>query len=67
MTNATGGLLDPDGFYEAWADAQQGLDAEESADLNARLVLLLADRVGDPAVLRECIAAALAARRPTAD
>ena len=67
MTTDTTGLVDPDGFYEAWADAQHGLDAEASADLNARLVLLLADRVGDPAVLLECVAVALASRRPAAD
>lgn len=56
-------IADPDGFYEAWLDAHQGLDDNASADLDARLVLLLANQVGDQAVLLECIAAALAARR----
>ena len=56
-------IVDPDGFYEAWLDAHQGLDDNASADLDARLVLLLANQVGDQAVLLECIAAALAARR----
>ncbi len=61
--NSEPAITDPDGFYEAWLDAHHGLDEAASADLNARLVLLLANQVGDTEVLRECIAAALAARR----
>jgi protein tyrosine phosphatase len=49
---------DPDGFYEAWLDALAGLDAERAADLNARLVLLLANQVESPQVLLDCIAEA---------
>lgn len=51
-------LTDPDGFYEQLLDAHQGLTPEESEALNARLILLLANQVGDAAVLAECIAAA---------
>ncbi len=51
-------LKDPDAFYEAWLDAQRGLSDEQSAQLNARLVLLLANQVGDDRVLAECMAAA---------
>jgi hypothetical protein len=51
-------IADPDGFYEAWTAAHQGLSESESADLDARLVLLLANQVGDLAVLLDCIAAA---------
>jgi hypothetical protein len=51
-------IADPDGFYEAWTAAHQGLTESQSADLDARLVLLLANQVGDMAVLLECIAAA---------
>jgi hypothetical protein len=54
-------LADPDGFYEALMDAHRGLDAEASRRLDARLVLLLANHIGDEAVLREAIAAAAAA------
>lgn len=61
--NTAPAITDPDGFYEAWLDAHRGLGDAESADLDARLVLLLANQVGDPSVLLECIAAALAARR----
>jgi len=55
-------LTDPDGFYEAWVAAHEGLSESESADLDARLVLLLANQVGDLQVLLDCIAAARAAR-----
>ncbi len=54
-------IADPDGFYEAWIAAHEGLSDAGSADLDARLVLLLANQVGDMAVLLECIAAARAA------
>ena len=56
-------IPDPDGFYEAWVAAHEGLSDSESADLDARLVLLLANQVGDMQVLLDCIAAARAARR----
>jgi Protein of unknown function (DUF2783) len=49
---------DADGFYEALLDAHLGLDAEQSALLNARLILLLANQIGDAAALSECIALA---------
>ena len=49
---------DADGFYEQLLDAHQGLTPEQSQLVNARLILLLANQVGDARVLRECIAAA---------
>ena len=51
-------LQDADGFYEQLLDAHQGLSEAQSALLNARLILLLANQVGDAKVLAECIAAA---------
>ncbi|VTU45116.1 MULTISPECIES: DUF2783 domain-containing protein [unclassified Variovorax] len=51
-------IPDPDGFYAALVEAHEGLTEAESADLNARLVLLLANQCGDQGVLLECIAAA---------
>lgn len=51
-------LRDPDGFYELVLDAHRGLTDAESARLNARLVLLLANQIGDDAVLAECVSAA---------
>ncbi|MBE7939549.1 MULTISPECIES: DUF2783 domain-containing protein [Ramlibacter] len=49
---------DADGFYEQLLDAHTGLSEAESQLLNARLVLLLANQVGDARLLAECIAAA---------
>ena len=51
-------LQDADAFYEQLLDAHQGLSPELSELLNARLILLLANQVGDASVLKECIEAA---------
>ncbi|WP_048439138.1 DUF2783 domain-containing protein [Caenimonas sp. SL110] len=51
-------LPDADAFYEQLLDAHQGLSPEQSQLLNARLILLLANQVGEPQVLGDCIAAA---------
>lgn len=49
---------DADGFYEQLLDAHAGLSPQDSELLNARLILLLANQVGDARVLKECIEAA---------
>lgn len=49
---------DADSFYEQLLDAHAGLPSEQSALLNARLILLLANQVGDAKVLKECVEAA---------
>jgi hypothetical protein len=49
---------DADAFYEQLLDAHDNLDAQQSAMLNARLILILANQVGDAKVLKECVAAA---------
>ncbi len=54
-------LAAPDTFYAALIDAHRGLDAAGSAALNASLVLLLANHIGDSAVLDAALAAARAA------
>jgi hypothetical protein len=51
-------LQDADGFYEQLMDAHAGLSREQSELFNARLILLLANQVGDAKVLRDCIEAA---------
>ena len=56
--NTTPNLQDADGFYERLLDAHQGLDRDQSERLNARLILLLANQIGDAQVLADCIAAA---------
>ena len=47
-----------DDFYEMLIDGHRGLSDEQSELMNARLVLLLANHIGDLRVLREAIAAA---------
>lgn len=47
-----------DDFYAALMAAHEGLSLEESARLNARLVLLLANEVGDLERLKAILAAA---------
>ncbi|MFM2347967.1 MAG: hypothetical protein RL654_2720 [Pseudomonadota bacterium] len=47
-----------DDFYEALIETHRDLDDERSQMLNARLVLLLANHIGDLRVLREALAAA---------
>jgi hypothetical protein len=60
MLNTEPNIESPDEFYEALIDAHAGLSEAQSAALNARLILLLANQVGDLATLREAIAAARA-------
>jgi hypothetical protein len=54
-------IADPDAFFALLVEAHRGLSAEESRRLDARLVLILANQVGDMAVLRAAIEAARAA------
>ncbi len=44
-----------DDFYEALIDAHNGLSDEQSEALNACLILLLANHIGDLRVLREAL------------
>jgi hypothetical protein len=56
--NTAPNFQDADGFYERLLDAHQGLSREQSELLNARLILLLANQVGNAQVLADCVAAA---------
>jgi hypothetical protein len=51
----TSRFADPDAAYRALVEAHRGLSDEQSNDLNARLVLILANHIGDLAVLRQAI------------
>jgi hypothetical protein len=48
-------IQDPDRFYDELNAVHGGLTDAQSADFNARLVLVLANQVGDNAVLSQCI------------
>jgi 3-(3-hydroxy-phenyl)propionate hydroxylase len=53
---ATGAnFTDPDGFYAGLAAAYDGLDEAASRRLDARLILLLANHIGDSGVLAEAL------------
>ena len=47
-----------DEFYECLMDAHQGLSEDQSHLLNARLILLLANQVGDVSQLKALVATA---------
>jgi hypothetical protein len=47
-----------DDFYEALINAHHDLSSPQSHELNAKLVLLLANHIGDQAVLTEALSLA---------
>ncbi len=44
-----------DDFYEALIELHRGIDDAQSSMVNAKLILLLANHIGDPEVLREAM------------
>ncbi|RMF09806.1 MAG: DUF2783 domain-containing protein [Alphaproteobacteria bacterium] len=58
--NLDANIKDPDGFYEKLINAHQGLSDEESERFNARLILILANHIGDRAVLDQALEVARA-------
>ena len=53
--NTAPNLGAPDDFYQALIEAHQGLSDEQNMALNARLVLLLANHIGDAEALGEAL------------
>jgi len=51
-------LVSPDDFYQILIELHRGLTDEQSTLVNARLILLLANHIGDMQVLREAMRAA---------
>jgi len=58
MLNTEPNLAAPDDFYEELIDLHRDLSDSERALVNAKLILLLANHVGDIDVLHEAMAAA---------
>lgn len=56
----TPNLESADDFYAALIAAHEGLSDAESAALNARLILILANQIGDQSVLEAALQAARA-------
>jgi hypothetical protein len=48
-------LTRPDEVYNAIVDAHKGLDEEQVRAFDAKLILLLANHVGDETVIREAL------------
>jgi len=55
---------DPDTAFVTLIEARRGLSQEEAAALDAKLVLILANHIGDLEVLTEAIALAKLGPRP---
>ena len=53
--NTAPNMANPDDFYEALIDMHRDLDEAQSQAVNARLILLLANHIGDMQVLREAM------------
>jgi hypothetical protein len=51
-------FADPDAAYRALVEARRNLSEADAAELDTKLVLILANHVGDIEVLREAIALA---------
>lgn len=54
----TPNIEDPDGFYDELLAAHHGLSEDDSSAFNARLILILANHIGDRGVLRAALKAA---------
>jgi hypothetical protein len=51
-------ITDTDGFYARLLSTHRGLSDAESQALNARLILILANHIGDAGVLQRALALA---------
>ena len=51
-------IASPDDFYQELIDLHRDLTDEQSATVNAKLILLLSNHIGDMEVLRAAMAAA---------
>lgn len=58
--NTNPNIPDPDSFYAELIAIHDGLSEEEGHALNARLILLLANHIGDRSALTEALQAARA-------
>ena len=58
LLNTQPNIQEPDDFYQELVDMHRDLSKEQSTLVNAKLILLLANHVGDLAVLREAMRAA---------
>ena len=55
MLNTEPAIAEPDEFYAALIEMHHGLTPEQSEMVNARLILLLANHIGDLDVLKDAL------------
>ena len=55
MLNPEPNFPSPDDFYQSLIEAHRGLNDEQSMALNARIILLLSNHIGDTAVWEEAL------------
>lgn len=48
-------LTHPDDFYASLISAHDGLSEDESTELNARIILIMANQIGDQGLLEEIL------------
>jgi len=48
-------IPDPDGFYQELIDSQRDMSDAQAQTMNCKLVLILANHIGDRTVLREAL------------
>lgn len=53
--NTQPNLTDPDGFYSTLTELHRNLDSQQSECVNARLILLLANHIGEQPVLLQAM------------
>lgn len=53
--NLKANIENPDDFYQALIDMQRDLDEDQVSLMNARLILILANQIGDQDVLGEAM------------
>ena len=58
-------FADPDAAYRAIIEAHRGLDDAQSAELNAALVLIMANQIGDHDVLNDALKLARSSLSPS--
>tara|TARA_R110002124_G_scaffold248238_4_gene413366 strand:+ start:662 stop:844 length:183 start_codon:yes stop_codon:yes gene_type:complete len=54
----TPNIPDHDGFYDELLRAHEGLSKDQSDALNARLILVLCNHIGDRDIIRDALKAA---------
>ncbi len=63
--NTEAHIARPDDFYAALIALHEGRSKAESDAINARLILILANHIGDQGVLQEALTAAADSRHAT--